>query len=318
MVSAEFESILEKYNKAKIKTYKVLELLGTDYTFNDYGADVINKHYQQLLNCGTVLTFAKEEVNGKKIYHLTHSNFCRQRICPMCQFRKSEKTFAEMLKVVEHLDEKGYRFLHLVLTIPNARGGRELIEGIKKLYKGFSRFLRKKQIERAFKGCLRCLEISYNYDNDTFHPHLHCLIAVNKSYFNDSKTYLSYDKIKQLWADSCGLDTTQGIFYQVFVRAMKQGDRVGVAEVCKYCVKPLDLESNDSFERETQNINVLLTLSHTLKGTRFLQKYGCVKDTYNELFRNNNDDDLCEELNSEGMKKHTLFWNTNTMRYGVG
>ena len=97
-VSTEFESILEKYNRAKLNTYNVLELLGSDYTFNDYGSDVQNKHYEELLNCGTVLVFHKEQTTDKSIYHLTHSNFCRKRICPMCQFRKSEKTFAEMLK----------------------------------------------------------------------------------------------------------------------------------------------------------------------------------------------------------------------------
>lgn len=310
-LSPEFESILEKYERAKINTYKVLELIGNDYTFQKFGADVADQHYRTIVNCGTMLTFEKEFTPHGHIYHLTHSNFCRERICPMCQFRKSEKTFAEMLKVTNLLEDRGYRFLHLVLTIPNVQGGVELEKGIKTLYKGFSKFYRKKQVKGAFKGILRCLEISYNYDNDTFHPHLHCLVVVNKSYFNDTKLYLSQDKIRALWTASCGFDESKPL--QVFVRAMKHGDRVGVAEVCKYCVKPLELGEHDS-KRDIQNISVIMTIAHTLKGTRFLQKYGVVKTAYNELFKDNDDllDDECTNEN----EKVTLFWDSSRLKYG--
>ena len=87
--------------------------------------------------------------------------------------------FAEVLRVVKLL-ENDYRFLHLVLTIPNSNDGNELVQAIRLLYKGFSFFMAYKSIRGAFKGVLRCLEISYNYESDSFHPHLHCLVAVNK------------------------------------------------------------------------------------------------------------------------------------------
>lgn len=306
----DFDSILEKYNKAKLNTYKVLELLGSDYTFTNYGADVVDKRYNEILNCGTVLTFTEEIKDKKSIYHLTGANFCRQRICPMCQFRKSEKTFAEMLKVVEYLEERNYRFLHLVLTIPNCKNGEELINGIKLLYKSFGKFIRNKQVKRAYKGILRCLEISYNYDTDEFHPHLHCLVVVNSSYFNDTKVYLSYDKITEIWTNSVGLGLPYPL--QCSIRAMKKGDRSGVAEVCKYCVKPLDLGER-SLERDIQNINVLLTLGHTLKGTRFLQKYGVVKEAYNILFKCDSSE-YFEEVNANEHKT-TYFWNSQTLRF---
>jgi plasmid rolling circle replication initiator protein Rep len=318
-VSEEFNSILNKYKKHKLDTYKVLELLGTDYTFTDYGADTEDKRYTQLLNCGTFLQFKKRNENGIDIYHLTGANFCRQRICPMCQFRKSEKMFAQVLRVVKHL-EQDYRFLHLVLTIPNASDGVELQKAITILYKGFNTFLKYKKVRGAFKGVLRCLEISYNYSSYSFHPHLHCLVVVNKSSFNDSKTYLSYDVLRELWTKAVrstiaslpfGADFAKtDELLQIYIRACKVGDYSGVAEVCKYCLKPLDL---DKTEDEYSNKRMLLTLWHTLKGKRFIQKYGVVKDTF-KLLNCDDEDNLLDEELKEAVEIN-LTWNSDYQNY---
>lgn len=307
-VSPEFESILKKYEKQKINTYKVLELLGTNYVFNNYGADDTNDLYTQILNCGTQLFFNKEITNGNTVYHLKNANFCRNRICPMCQFRRSEKIFAQMFYIVQQLEPE-YRFIHLVLTIPNVSGGIALQDAIGRLYKGFSRFYSYKQIKRAFNGCLRCLEISYNYDDDSFHPHLHCLVAVKKSYFNDSKIYLSYDRLRKLWSKACKSDT----LLQIFVRACKAGDYEGVAEVCKYSLKPLDFGDKG---KESQNINILLTLAVTLKGKRFLQKYGIIKEKFAEFFGDNDDITEDDEISSSGnIQEKYIYWDDIDMKY---
>lgn len=308
-LSTDFDSILNKYNLAKINTYKVLELLGTDYTFNAYGSDDYNEHYQTLLNCGTMLTFAKETVTDRNIYHLTSANFCRQRVCPMCQFRKSEKAFSEALKVTSELEDEGYRFLHLVLTIPNVSGGIALCDGIKKLYSSFNKFYNYKCVKKAFKGCLRCLEVSFNYDNDTFHPHLHCLIAVNGSYFNDSKIYLSYDKLRELWTKAVKADQ----LLQISVRAIKKGDTAGVAEVCKYCVKPLELEDTNDNNKNQQNVRVLLTLWHTLKGVRFVQKYGILKTKFKDIKEDYLDNNFSRKENE--FQSVSLFWDVKSRSY---
>lgn len=319
MISPEFNSILKKYEKQKLNSYKVLELLGEDYTFNDFGADDTDKRYMQLYNCGTQLFFEKE-LQPKTVYHLRAANFCRQRVCPMCQFRKSEKMFAQMLQVVQVL-EKEYRFVHLVLTIPNASDGSELIAGIKVLYKAYNMMMHRKAFSNAFKGALRCLEVSYNYENDTFHPHLHCLLVVNKSYFTNSKVYLSRDKIMQEWTKAVqksmvGIRYTEYIqrdcAYQVFVRACKHGDYEGVAEVCKYCLKPLQLDDNTKAE---QNKRFLLTVWHTLKSMRFVQKYGVIKQCFATLFGDTDDD--IEEMEAGESAPNCIYieWDNTTMYY---
>lgn len=313
-LSPEFRHILDKYKNQKIMTYQVAELLGDDYTFNDFGADTLGSRYISLIDCGTFLQFNKDT---QGVYHLIGANFCRQRICPMCQFRKAEKTFALTLAVVKDLEEH-FRFLHLVLTIPNPRYEFELQNAVKILYKGFNRFLKYKDVKRAFKGVLRCLEVSYNYESDTFHPHLHCLIAVNPSYFNDSRIYLSYEDLRAFWTKAItaelrgwgsGADFARtDSLLQINVRACKKGDYVGVAEVCKYCVKPLDLSRGSEY----QNKRLLLSLFSTLKGTRFTQKYGVIKERFATL-------NFCEvgleTLNESNNKIVSFMWSSRALGY---
>ncbi len=290
-----------KYERAKINTYKVLELLGENYLFENYNTTEL---YIELLACGTYLQFVLE-VGDPQITHLVGANFCRNRICPMCQYRRSAKLFAQMQRVTEVMEEEGWRFLHLVLTVPNCNGGVDLVNTIKYLYASFSKFKNYKVTKRAYHGYMRALEISYNYDNDTFHPHLHCIVAVRNSYFNDSRIYLSYDNIVALWQKACKADKP----YQISIGAIKAGDYKGVAEVCKYCIKPLDLERGEDW----QNLRILTTLGYQLKGQRFLQKYGVIKDYFNQVIGNDLDTDIKDE--SKQMFEYTYNWDDINMRY---
>lgn len=304
-ISQEFDSILENYIYHKKNTSKVLDLLGDNYVFNKYTNDD-KSNYNALKYCGTHLTFNSDK-------HLIAANFCRQRICPMCQYRRSIKMFVQMYEVVKVLEDK-YRFLHLVLTIPNVNDGKELVNGIRFLYKSYNKLMSYKCTKSTIKGALRCCEVSYNYENDTFHPHLHILLVVPPSYFTDSKRYIKYDKWVELWQKACKSD----IPYQVSIRAIKKGDYAGVAEVCKYCVKPLDFNKGNDY----QNQRMLLTMWHTCKGMRFMQKYGVLKDTYNQIWKNDNEDDIINiggevEDNVEKVEKYIVSyeWNFDTQKY---
>jgi plasmid rolling circle replication initiator protein Rep len=309
----EYRSILKKYEIQKMNTYKVAQLLGDDYLFTDGNED--DSRYAALINCGTLLGFCRDSESG--VVHLKAANFCRQRVCPMCQFRKSEKMFADMLQVVELLRGK-YRFLHMVLTIPNSKYDIELVNGVKLLYKAFGNLIHSGKPKKAFKGVLRCLEVSYNYDNDTFHPHLHCLVAVKPSYFNDTKVYMSVDEIRKLWtaAVNNAIAKMDGVDFarsdaelQCSIRAIREGDYRGIAEVCKYCLKPLNLDKSDN---ERQNKRVLLSLWHSLKGARFVQKYGVIKEAFKEIGTDGTD--FFE--NVQGDESMVFFtWDGRTLKY---
>lgn len=295
-VYSEFESIEEKrleFEKYKQYAEQVRKLLQeTDNQL--FEGKLSGNKGEKIEGCGTRLFFE----GGK----LVAANFCRERICPLCQYRRSMKLFAEMCHAAREMEKAGYRFLHLVLTVPNCKSGQDLEGTVNKLYKDFGKFWKQKDIKKAFKGCFRALEVSFNSEIWTFHPHLHCLIAVNKSYFTDSKVYLSYDKLRQFWTDCCGSD----VALQINVSAVKEGDWQGVAEVCKYCVKPFDYGRDRAAALE-----IITALGYTLKGKRFLQKYGAVSSYYKKAVEIVESEEQENNEQTAQMFDFSLIWNGN-------
>lgn len=211
--------------------------------------------------CGTLLGFNADR-------ELISANFCRERFCPMCQRRKALRTYANISRLSEALEGE-FSFLHLVLTVRNVYGS-ELNDCIDKLYKSSSKMFKAPRFKQGVKGVLRCLEVSYNADNNTYHPHLHCLCAVRKSYFT-SRYYLKQAELREMWADALGVDYLPEV-------SVQKCDEGAIAEVAKYCVKPLKLDLPVDLRAR-----VLDTLNRTLKSRRLLQTYGVVKDAVKAL-----------------------------------
>lgn len=251
-------------------------------------------------NCGDYLFFG---VTDDGELRLIASNFCRKRYCPMCQWRKSEKQYSNCLKLSQELSKQGYRFIHLVLTVPNCKGGIALQKTIKNMNKAFAVFIKYREIKRAFKGIMRCLEISYNYETHSFHPHFHCLVAVKSSYFNNAKHYIKYDTIRQLWSKANKSEQ----LLQCSVGAIKGDDTLGFAEVSKYCLKPLDFDKGNCAE----NAYILYTLAYTLKGTRFIQTYGVIKSELNKIKEENKSNDRIETYK----RMYEFVWNYKKHKY---
>lgn len=265
--------------------------------------DIFEQRYiDELCSCGEWLFFTADD-DGALRFH--SSSFCRKRLCPLCQWRKALKQYSNCIRIAEALTVEGFRFLHVVLTVPNCRGGSELDKTIKKLYASFNSLMKKKRIKGAFKGVMRCLEVSYNYEMHTFHPHLHCLVAVKKSYFNNSKQYISYDMLRDLWQQSCGA----AVPYQVSLGAIK--NNLGFAEVSKYCVKPLELDEAHSVD----NMAILTELATTLKGRRLIQCYGVIKDIKRQLKLSDDIEDEADREKKLEQMLYTFHYNAHSKRY---
>lgn len=243
-----------------------------------------SKREKSLQGCGTYLELDAE---GR----LAASNLCRERLCPMCQWRRSLRVYGQVQKILDRLQPDGYAYLHLVLTIPNCKGD-DLRQQIRwlywrssslfgdRLYRKGDQLGKKCHFKRAFCGVLRALEVTYNRERDDYHPHLHCLVAVRPSYFT-GRDYYSRARLQTLWtgysAPLYGLDPLT--LFQVYVARIREDERDNaVAEVAKYAVKPFHAELDlDGYKR------VLPVLHHALHGCRLLQLYGCIADAAREL-----------------------------------
>lgn len=319
-VSTEFENLVGKFDKHKNNSYYINSLYIKYLPIKELLKMTKCEEYRdverQLNGCGT--WFAVETINGKN--HVTESNFCRRRTCPMCQFRRSEKMFLEMMKTCENLKKQGFEFLHVTLTIPNVSTASELVEAVDQLNTNSTKLFRFKRyvsfdkdnnpnaifgvreykrldqseqklcklvdISKSWLGEQRAIEVTYNYKTKTFHPHLHILVAVRKSYFTNHLRYISQNLLQYLWGHLNNVSRPS-----VWVRKVND-DFKGVAEVCKYAMKPLQAiastqnGSRAQEERDKDNWQLVKALAFDLKGARLLARFGVIAESYNAVIKN--------------------------------
>lgn len=227
--------------------------------------------------CADTLWFQRREDGG---LHLRSAHFCRARLCPVCQWRRSLKCYGQVAAVVAAMQteraDRGlqpWRWLLVTLTVRNCQG-RDLSATLDLLQSGWSRLSRRKQWLRAVRGSYRATEITYNRGSDTYHPHMHVLCAVLPSYFT-SRDYIHQAKLVAMWRDACGLDYDPSVDMR---RAT--GDAAGIAEVAKYATKAgdyLDPSDWDTTERVVWTLH-----SHCVK-RRFASWGGIMRQYHHAL-----------------------------------
>lgn len=242
-------------------------------------------------SCGSFLEFAHEFSDGcfSPIGKLHNANFCRDRLCPMCAWRRSQKIFGQISKIMDYI-AKDYLFLFVTLTVPSVKGT-ELSNTIDKMNNAFhSSLMRSKAIKKAVCGFYRALEITRNNDKSSksyglYHPHFHCVFAVNKRYFKDSD-YIKRDEWLHLWQKAFGDETiTQVDVRRAYDKKSDASESLvadavtslgsAVAEVAKYAMK---------FDEELLlNDVVVKTLADSLYHRRLVSFGGCFKDAHEKL-----------------------------------
>ena len=226
--------------------------------------------------CGSSLAFLVEVETGEKRLH--DADFCRERLCPMCQWRKSLKVFQEVSKVMDVVQQENKNLipLFLTLTVRNCPTD-ELSKTLDIIFKGWYRLTNHRNMQRIVKGWFRALEVTYNDDSDTFHPHLHAVIMVDKSYFKAGcKDYMETADWVQMWRTAAKLDYDP----VCDVRRVKgKRKHKAIAEVAKYTMKDTD------FIKEAPDLTDTLVyfLSTGLKNRRLFAFGGILKDIAKQM-----------------------------------
>jgi plasmid rolling circle replication initiator protein Rep len=217
---------------------------------------------------------------------------CKCPWCSMCAWVKAKKECQRIATCINYIRrEQGKSFLFLTLTAPNVTGDR-LKDEITRYNEDFKKLMKRREVERVVKGYIRKLEVTYNknryitpemwYGNkekhikaqgyyfqglglkvgepnpnyNTYHPHFHVLIAVNKSYFIGSRDYISKKRWLELWQETMNDKTiTQVDAQEVVFRTVEKSDEEhkgaveSAAEIAKYTAKDGDyLHSQEVFD----------------------------------------------------------------------
>lgn len=272
---------------------------------------ILPARLQQMRDCASYLIFSEKE--GKK--KLTDANFCRIRLCPICNWRKSLKLFAQVSEITDViLNEKPTaRFIFLTLTVKNPKADElkktlnSMNEGFKYLVQKSRNFAPAKLLKENLMGYLKAIEITYNAKSDSYHPHFHILLEVRPSYFG--KGYIKREKYQEMWKQALKLDYLP----QVDVRVVKNATSRAIAELSKYPVKTADLLK---LKNESQAVDALITLHNSMHNRRLITFGGDFKKIRARLKLDDIETGslVHTETNSENLNgvAYTLF------RYDVG
>jgi len=223
------------------------------------------KRAKRMHDCGNYLEFENK--------NLIRANFCRERLCPMCQWRRSLKVFWELSRVMDAVEAEYENFVpvFLTLTVRNCPATvEELAATLNQIFKGWDRLFKIEKIKGAVEGWFRALELTYNRQADEFHPHIHALLFVKKSYFT-GRGYIKTAEWVQLWRRCLRVD------YDPICDIRKvrnnKARRKGLAEVAKYTVKDTDFATRDKVLTD----HLVSVLSKALKRRRLYAFGGVLK-----------------------------------------
>lgn len=314
----------DKKKDRSLKLSKVLHKLGE------------HKKANRVWWCGDTLAFEVDEETGKKEFKT--AQFCRERVCIMCSWRKSVKMFYELSRVMDRVqkDQPDLKPIFLTLTVRNCTA-EELPEMMDRITKGWQRIDAHRRTRSFAKGWFRAIEVTYDGDKiitaerynrsektreyydkqglgvgdinpnyDTYHPHIHALIMVDKLYFS-SKKYMHTTDWVRLWRISCKFDYDPICWVRevrsdapkrykkvkdvIADQAKRDIDKAkAYLEVTKYTIKDTDYLLDD----EEKTVEVVGVLSKSLKGRR-LFAYGGILKKINKLLKEEDAKENIEE-----------------------
>ena len=194
---------------------------------------------ERVATCGDTLRFIRREDGSLKLYQ---AYFCKNKLCPMCNWRRSMKYSYQTSRIVDEAikQEPKARFLFLTLTVKNVEG-EALNSTISQLTKSFDRLFRRAKVKKNLIGYLRSVEVTHNDKTDTYHPHIHVLMMVKSVYFKGKDNYISQKEWGEMWSQSLRVDYIP----LVDVRAVKEtgkGLKGAILETAKYPTKPIKLD----------------------------------------------------------------------------
>jgi len=290
---------MNKYISKKRKSQELILLM------DKHGSD---KLLARLGYCCSYLEFIADEPVEKQ--KMVGGITCHNRWCPLCAWRKAKADAVAISTVMNYIHQEHKKeFVFITLTTPNVTGANLKAE-IAKMNQAFKNLVLRKEFLAANQGYARKLEVTYDsnkyitrdmyYGNakrgikpradyynrlglgvgdinpnyDTYHPHFHVVMAVDKYYFK-SKDYISQSELLDMWRSVMG----NYAITQVDIRRARldPGDNC-VNEIAKYTAKDSDyLYSQSVFD----------VFYNALHGARLITYNGLFK-TAIQLFKDGN------------------------------
>ena len=232
------------------------------------GAATFSKRMEE---CGAWLRFLVCQFGHPMV--LVAAYFCKCRLCPMCQWRRSLIMFHQVHDLV-HEHVKHFKTdipVLLTLTVPNVKEN-ELSERITLMQIAWKKLMLRRSVRRICRSWFRGLEVTYSEERDDYHPHFHVLIMVPENYFRKQyDLYIERDEWLRMWQEVTGLSEITQVDIRR-VKKLRKGTPIAsvAAEVAKYATKPGDYIRELSNGLCEANAKVLEVLHVALRRRRLV------------------------------------------------
>lgn len=254
----------ENSNQKSYKELKLDSLKASNYYHNLGLYDKANK----LNDCGTWLEFLKRPTEYKDFTKLNRANFCRERFCPFCADRLKIMNQFKLETILSCLADTRpeLQYIFLTLTTPNVTKDK-LKDELDALNRAFSKLITDPKVKEHVVGHVKAVHVTYKSpyrsNGNTYHPHLHVLIAMSEKFNKNSRKRINKADWFMLW-QKYRSDVKINVDYGVKVDYLKSYQ--AAVNVADYIAKPLEdhLVNQECFE----------TMTTTLKGRRLLELTG--------------------------------------------
>ena len=223
---------LQILNKRKTEQEKIIPIILTAWKENKLYSEEKQK---RLEDCGSIIGFNE---HGE----MSSANFCKDKLCPICQWRKSRRVFGEIMQIQKIVENNISDFALLTLTLKNTNS---LSEGICDIMKGFYNFSNNRTFKKVSEGYIRTVEITYNNKLNNWHPHIHLVVALKENYY--SENFIKTEKWSDIWGRSARLDYAPIVDMRAIGQSLQMREKA-VAEVAKYAIKPFQTKGDINAE----------------------------------------------------------------------
>ena len=269
----------DKTQNGRVRPWKERKIENVRYA--EYLSILEFKRAHDVRGCGEVLRFRKIGEHLK----LYQTWFCKKRLCPLCNWRKSMKNSSQLKQIIAETvarETKG-RFLFLTLTVKNVYSAEELRVSLRALTKAFGKLTSYKKVAKNLLGYLRSTEITVNGKDSSYNQHLHVLLLVKSSYFTgNSINYIKQEEWTKLWQKALKVDYEPVVHVQAVKANQRKGTdslQASAEETAKYEVKSADYMTAD----DERNLAVIKDLEFALAGTRQISYGGLLKQIKQDL-----------------------------------
>jgi len=295
-----YQKDLFSYSAVKSIEEKFKELDEPDFFIKKYNSYVVFELYQHfatkkklssLADCGTYLGFDLYKHISKEEYQkrLSGANFCRDRFCDMCNWRRARKYAIENFKLLKYIQSKEkVRYIFATFTIKNPRV-EELKDYVKLFNRAWQRMTQTKRWRNSILGYIKAIEIPFQKtDKRYINLHAHCLFIVPSIYFDKKyDLYIKQSEFQEMWQKALRVDYNPSVDIRIIKpnKNRNEDDEIVsvVAETTKYPLKSVDLHGIDW--------RVFKELVEQTKNMRFLSFGGIAKLYRCEIFGSEEFDD---------------------------